>query len=259
MPKVVWTNEFYVRIYCGAKEGLSNNAIARQIGVAKITFKKWVKKDPAVRDALELARSPNSRKGSEQLVDYVYKRLPDDLKKAWDRINGWSKEQNSQKRIDAYFANRGKNVRQSLFIHAFVVSNFNASEACRKVGISKATLDLWKSEPQFQQLMDSIAWDKENFVEGALFKLVKKGDTSAVLFASKTVNAKRGYADVKTTNVEVKGQITHGVLDLNTLKLPVKLRAEIMEVIREQQAKEEEKTDQPRLALPIHVEDTDED
>lgn len=261
MPKVSWKNEHYVRIYQGAKEGLKNTQIARLLGVAKITFKKWVKKDPAVRDALEQGRkSPGE--DSTTLNEYVYKRLPEHLQEHWDQLMEWKDSPNAQRRMDALFANKGQNVRQTLFLHALTVTNFNASEACRRVGISKSTLDQWKLDPMFAELLDQSKWHMENFLESALMKLVKKGETSAVIFANKTINSKRGYAEQSTQKVEVSGSVQHNVLDLNSLNLPTKLRLAIFEHIQKQeQAAEdaENKLSSPKLQLPVHVEDTNED
>lgn len=211
-----WRNNYYVRVYKMAQMGLKNGQIAQQLGVSKATFKSWVKADKALRESLKEAREPkevNQKVGS--LSEFVYQRLPADLRPLWDTICEADEEPNGERRLELLTANCGELAKQHLWLHALVTKNFNKNEACRVTNIGKSLVAKWvKEDPQFLELVDEIVDMKHDFVEGALMNLVAGGDSAATIFAAKTLLRKRGY-DVKTT-VEVSGQVnhSHGHVDL---------------------------------------------
>ena len=132
--------------------------------------------------------------------------------------------------------NAGKRARQHLFLYALTASNFNASEACRKVNISRKTFENWvTTEPEFGQLIDEMHWHKKNFFESALVGLIRSGDSSATIFANRTLNRDRGYNE--KFELEVKGQVNHAhahIVQIDDLNLPIKVRRLILEAMRDE-------------------------
>jgi hypothetical protein len=231
-----WKDEMLVDIYRLARGTNSDDAVAKGIGVRASTLKHWVKKRPAVRYALEEARRP-AREGDWRLSEYVYERLPEELKPVWDQIHEWEKiGDGSVSKVEALLANKGKQVRISLFFHALVFHNFNASAACRTVNITQSTLSAWKeNEPGFAELLDQFIEHKKNFFEEALVDLVRKRNTAAVLFANKTMNADRGYGDVKKVTHVHSGGVAHAhlhVQDIESLDLPPDVMRQVLDAIR---------------------------
>lgn len=234
--RVQWDEGFILKAYRFAQDGMSNEAICGQFGITNARLRKWRRLHPALEEALTQSRrlvpsgSPDRTRGQgESLADFVYRRLPERLKAVWDKIAKWDKDPSAQKRLDALFAKEGKYVRQHLFMYALVMKSFSASEACRFVGISKSVLNLWMSEPDFCELLDEIRWHKENLVEQALFDLIKRRDAKAVIFASKTLNAGRGYHDKRTVETVGKVQHEHELKIMDSL--PLKLRKQVLKAI----------------------------
>jgi hypothetical protein len=236
MPRRVWKDEMYLKTYLLARSGLRDPKIASALGVSICIFKKWKVKRPALVDAIQQARRLNKESLTESFQDYVYKRLPPRLQKVWERINAIEFETNHVRRAEALLEDGGKNTRQHLFLYALCCSNFNASEACRKVGVRRKTYEYWKLDPDFATLIDEMMWHKKNFVEGSLMELVDRGDTAAVIFANKALNRDRGY-DI-TTKIDVRhmGQVdhVHAVVDISTLPISLEAKKEVLAALRAQ-------------------------
>jgi len=228
-----WKDSYYVRIYQLAREGAKDAQIARALGVTPATFVVWKKKKPAINKALYEARGKGPT--HEQFGDYVYKRLSPALKEVWDKVVLLDRQPNGIQRIEAMLAENGTRVRQHLFVHALIHANFNMSEACRRVNVTKATFSSWvRDDPEFAALTDEIFWHRQNYCEGALFKLIRRGIPSAILFANETLNAQRGYA--RKTNLQVAGTVQHNHLhapvNLDALDIPVELQERLLEAMR---------------------------
>jgi hypothetical protein len=106
--------------------------------------------------------------------------------------------------------------------------------ACRKVGISRQTFFLWCKDEKFQALVDEIQEAKKDFFEGSLIRLVAAGDTSATIFANRTVNKDRGYSERHQVDVNVSGQVTHKheLVSMEQLKLPTAVEKMLLQQIR---------------------------
>jgi len=243
-----WKNENYIEIFLLAKDGLSDRQISKALGIERPTFQYWKKKDKALRNALERGRG-FKRQGEMTLQDYVYGRLSEPMRNLWDKITECDTEENGVRRIEALLKANGKRARQCLFIHAYLSSSFNASEACRRVNIPYGKFKQWVlSDPDFHQLMDEMLEHKKNFYESALVKLVKKGESAAIIFANRTINRSRGYGD--KVEVNHTGQIDHRMLvvSIDELKLPLEIRQTFLQAVRE---KKERDKRQPQ-ALPSY-------
>lgn len=232
-----WTEDMIFTIYDLAKQGHKNAKIARILGVEPTTFKKWEEKKAYVRLALKNGRCLKEVDGGnamEKFHTYCYQNLSPELQDIWDDINGFDNEILPVRQIEAVLKNKGQQARQSLFLHAMIVSNFNVAEACRRVNIGLQTIKQWKTDPMFCELLAEIKVHKKNFFESGLINLVHKGDTSATIFANKTYNADRGYSD--KLKIEVSGEVNHNhhLLQISDLNLSIDTKREILRAIKEQ-------------------------
>lgn len=235
MAKTVWKYKYLARVYELIKGGMSESKAAQVLGISFWTFRNWKKKKPYFKSIVREARK--ACKGNGETVmdwhDYVYERLSDDLKETWRKINRCDSFKNGVERIEYILADRGLRVRQSLFVHAWVMGNFSISKALKRVNVSKGTFDLWrKNDPGFAELIEELIWHKKNFVEDHLIKLIAGGDTSATIFANRTLNRDR-YPESKSIDMNVKGTVQHNVVDLNKLNLSLKIKKEILKAIRQ--------------------------
>jgi hypothetical protein len=207
MKKSKWKNKFYITIYELAKGGHTNKAIAQMHDVDIATLDAWLKKRPTLRWVMKYARKTNKTKQGS-FRDFVYQRLPDDLKRVWNRINRLENEKNGVARIEAMLEDKGKSARQHLFLYAYTTCGFNVSAACRSVNISRKRFEQWcQADPDFHALMDEMIIHKKDFYEGALNKLIDEGHPLAVIFANKTFNKDRGFNTV--IQLEHSGNVQH--------------------------------------------------
>jgi transposase len=236
MPNIVWEDGMYLDVFRLAKSGLSNSSIAKSIGVTPKTFSFWLKRKPTLKKALEEGRAPPGEV-SRTFQDYIFNRLPKRLRKVWRRLKKCS-DSNQVERMEALLDKQGTRGRQELFIHAFIASGFNASEACRMVVISYSTMQRWiKNDPDFGELMNEMEFHKEEFFENALIQKVIQGDTKAIIFAAKSKLHKRGYGETKQINktVTVQGMVGHVPFSVDDLNLSLEARKEMLEKVRMKQ------------------------
>lgn len=242
-----WSDEHYITVYELAKAGLSQMKMAAAIGVTVRTFSLWCKRYPIFQMAIDRGQAAvRSEDGTDTTFrEYVYQHLDPHLQKVWDRINACAEAGSGASRIEEIFDREGIRVRQHLFIYALTASNFNASYACRKVGIARPTLEHWISaDPDFAALFDEVHWHKGNFFEDSLIRLVDKGDPSAVIFANRTFNRDRGYGAEVSVNVSgtVNHQHAHVLIDIDDLDLPLSVRRQILAAYRQKQSVLESKS-----------------
>lgn len=230
VKKSPWRDEFYVKAYQLARSGSSNGEIARVLKVKRRTFDRWIETKPALASALEDARG-GVNKGTESFVSYIYKSLSPKNKVLWDQLEAAGNMNNPEVFIDRVMQSKGKRTKQQMWVHALIMSNFNGSEACRKVGIPKTTLDNWvRHDKAFVKLLEEIEWHRNNFFEDAFVSGVARGETALILHAAKTKLADRGYGSTKTVNVSVSGQIEHKQVNVGELleTLPVDYRTKLL-------------------------------
>lgn len=268
--KQAWKDEYLFQAYELAKSGSTRKTIAHTLGIDPETLARWEVDIPSFKKALDLGWGLVGPDGNPVATfrEYVYGRLPPKLQELWTEIMGvepkkvngkWQEPDESQlERVETMLSRQGLRARQSLFIHALVHTNFNASEASRLVRIDKTTFDRWKQDPDFLELMEEVEWHKGNFFEGAFVGLVQAGNPQAIVHAAKTFNRKRGYGDVQT--VEHTGQlnVAHAMVDVDDLDLPLPVRKAMLDAMRKKRQADEEKALKAKgLALPEHVEDAE--
>jgi len=233
--KRLWKTENIIKGYELAKSGMSMAQIAKALGTSQPTIVKWIEKKEAFRIAVNAGRkiSKGNGKNGMNFRDYVYKRLPEDLKKLWREINKMDKAGSGVEKIEALLVRKGMRVRQHLFLYAWVASNFSISNALGKVNISRTTFDYWKEkDPEFAMLVEEINWHKKNFFEDHLCKLVAGGDVSSTIFANETYNRDRGYSKRQDLNVNLTGETTHSVILVDSLGLSLKERKKLLQKMK---------------------------
>lgn len=249
-----WRDSHYVTAYEAARDGGSKEQIAAALGMSSFSLDSWRKKKPALDLAISRGREVRGGTDAQSFRDYVYQRLPKHLRELWDKIHACEKKKSGLERVEALLHNAGKQVRQSLFIYALTATNFNFSRACRMVNINLATFEQWKTlDPDFAELLDEIHWHKKNFFENSLIGRCASGDTSAIIFANRTFNRDRGYADKQ--EIEHSGEVTHlhAGLRISDLDLPLETKKQILEAIRKH--KLEHKTEEPIDVEAHRIED----
>jgi hypothetical protein len=209
----LWHDDYYVKAYRLAATGLRNDRLAGALGVSLKTLERWLREKPSFRSAVEDARKDVKGRPEETFRQYVYNRLPDDLKEVWDRIEEADRDKRrlGDKELKELLSRAGgRYARMQLFLHAYVHYNFNASEAMRALNLPAGEVNKWvRHEPRFKELLAEIDRHKRNLFEGALVGLVKNGDTAAILFANRTLNRDRGYNDKQDIDVNVKATHDH--------------------------------------------------
>lgn len=98
-----------------------------------------------------------------------------------------------------------KAYKKDKVISVFRKSLANISITCKQCGITRKTFYEWlKNDAEFAaQITDIKENEVVDFVENALMKRIQDGDTTAIIFACKTLGKKRGY--VEKTEHEVSG------------------------------------------------------
>lgn len=243
--KSKWDDRNYVTAYRLARAGASDPQIGHALGVSHEGMRLWVRDRPALAEALRTAREPDPDCDGGTFRDYVYARLPDRLQQLWDRLDLCDELDNGTSRAEAMLRGEGDDARQHLFLYALIHCNFNASEACRKVCVTKRQLDNWvKRSPDFAELVDEIQWHKGNFFEGALCQLVAKGELAAIIHANKTYNRGRGYGETLKVDVKAGGRVEHehthqhlhAMVRLSDLELPVEVMEQVLLAMRARDA-----------------------
>lgn len=70
------------------------------------------------------------------------------------------------------------------------------TSACNATGLPRSTFYRWlKEDTEFKAAVDDVQESTIDVVEGELFKLIKSGETAAILFYLKTKAKKRGYIE----------------------------------------------------------------
>lgn len=198
-----WEDKFYVRAYRLARDGHSDASIHGALGVKKDTWYHWLKVRPALQEAVDEGREAKSG-GVGKFVEFVKGKMPAELVPMWEALTGDKEELRAE--AIGHMATMKKSHRQHLFVRAYISCRFNVSMACRLVGINPLIPAAWRrADPKFKKMMETIHEAKKDFFEDALMDLVAARDTSATIFANRTVNRDRGY-DQRVT-VKIEGEV----------------------------------------------------
>ncbi len=97
-------------------------------------------------------------------------------------------------------------VKQKLFVKAFEKQSTNVSRTCKIVGIERSTHYNWmSSNATYKEKIKNIEESMIDFAEGMLYKNMKAGKESSILFFLKTRGRARGY--VERQEIEHIGEV----------------------------------------------------
>lgn len=225
-----WDDRFYVKCYQLAMSGMDDTKIARALSLKPETFYRWVKERPALKDALEQARSRGA--GTRAFMRMISQRIPDDIRPLWEQLS----DDDDDKRASAYATIKKGDQRraQHLWVHAYIACNFNENKATDMTGLTNNTIALWKrNDRHFKGLLQHIKECRKEFGQNCLMDRMVEGDTAAIIFFNKTFNKDLGY-DTRI-QIDVKGEVEHKTsISLDALP-PDKLR-ELLELARAKRA-----------------------
>jgi len=206
-----WEPIMLVHIYKMGRQKLSQSQAAASLNVAKITFETWLRQRPGCRAAWEMGYNEASMTGKSipNIVDYCYTKLPLTVRGIWDEMMDIQTDGGdpSGEATEQLLRLHGKPVRQRLFIHAIVWTNFNMNKAARLCNITFASVQSWLEDPNFRELLKELEWQKKNFFENAFLQKVAEGDSAAIIHAVKTQLKDRGYNEKVV--VEHQGIVQH--------------------------------------------------
>lgn len=89
-----------------------------------------------------------------------------------------------------------KEKEKKMFIDMFKSSLCNISMTCKHLKLNRLTFYNWyNKDEEFRRYIEEAREERIDFIENALFKKIKEGDTTAIIFACKTLGKKRGYVE----------------------------------------------------------------
>lgn len=261
--KKLWRDELTIDIYEMSKEGTREKVISGILGISYATFLSWKVKYPLVKMALTKGREVYKKKRishknnqTSEISDYVFSRLTPEMKKIWNKLAKIDRVCGGKQMIDAILEGYGRHYRQHLFLYAFVNGNFSLTDACRKVGISVRTFQLWRdTDPDFHQLFKDANEAKKDFIETHLQRLVENGSEAATIFSAKTQLRDRGYDEKGKLEIEVNGKIQHSSLPFEEIRqfLSPECQMEILEACRKRKSIESNVIQNPIGSLTGNV------
>lgn len=92
------------------------------------------------------------------------------------------------------------------FLEVFKQALGNVSVACKNFGCDNSLYYIWcKEDPEFKKQAEAVKEIRKDFIESALDKKIREGDSSCIIFAAKTQCKDRGY--VETERKEIAGKM----------------------------------------------------
>lgn len=92
------------------------------------------------------------------------------------------------------------------FLEVFKEALGNVSVACKRFGLDNSTYYEWfNTDPDFRREAEAVKEIRKDFIESALDRKIKEGDSSCIIFAAKTQCKDRGY--VETERKEIAGKM----------------------------------------------------
>lgn len=94
--------------------------------------------------------------------------------------------------------------KKKLMYEALKKTLGNVTLACEQVGIDRSTHYRWlKKYPVYKKMIDEIEDITIDFAENALFRQIKEGNTTAIIFYLKTKGKHRGYIERQEIDTKV--------------------------------------------------------
>lgn len=94
--------------------------------------------------------------------------------------------------------------KRAQLLEAYRKAMCNVTLACKSLGVSRRTFYLWReADKALAAELDDIKDEARDFIENALYKRIEAGDTTAIIFACKTMLRDRGYVESQSHSVTV--------------------------------------------------------
>ena len=107
--------------------------------------------------------------------------------------------------------------KQILFLEAFEKHATNISRACKVVEINRQTHYDWKSRnPTYKESIEAIEESMIDFAESMLYKNMKDGKESSILFFLKTRGKSRGY--IEKQELDISGDPLINKIEIEVVK-----------------------------------------
>jgi len=206
-----WRDSNLVTGYEMAREGCTEQQMAKVMGVSKITFINWERENKYFKMMVDAGRAYRQRVQRPYVgdhLDYVYHQLPEDLKTVWQKLFRAYTKKASIAEVESIMRGQNKIARQRLFMCALIRSNFNVSGACRLTGINRNTAEFWKNDKEFQKLLHEVHIIQKEWAQSCLLALVNDHHPQATIFENQAVNPEK-YGEANKLKLDVSGKVEH--------------------------------------------------
>lgn len=265
-PDGKWNSRISKKAYELLRLGYKQREVAAELNVPTSRWNSWLRTKPGFRAAVDKGKeealtrpgrpkplasnydrfmplAEKNREGIEHreakhvvtFTEYVYRRLPAHLRPAWDEIMRCETDPSLERRVEVLLDGLGRRARQHLFVYALSYYRFSKSMACRAVNLSHDELCRWlREDPDFASIVnDELHLARKDFCEHGLMKKIEEGDTSAIIFANRTLNADRGYMPPpRDINVNHQGGVAHLHLPVEIRDLPLAGKKALLDEVR---------------------------
>jgi len=222
--------KYMIDIYNMVKDGFSDKNMAKHFGITCSCFCNWKKRYKSVQYAIKKATKDRKSVNDMDWSEYIKNKIPDHLKPLWKEITQFERDASGYDLARQLLKKKPARIRQELLCHAILACNFNMTKALRKTGVTRSMVNYWtENDPEFIQLLNEIKDIKGDLFEEGLFRLVRAGDSGAIIFGNKTLNRKRGYGEHVTTSFEANINVT--ALPLHELDLAPDILRAILEAV----------------------------
>lgn len=110
--------------------------------------------------------------------------------------------------------------KKKQFLESFEKSACNISVSCKSLGISRNTFYEWKKhDPDFAQKVMEQEESLIDFAETMLYKGIKEGKTTELIFFLKTKGQSRGYVEKQRVDLNTENRPDLSGMSLEELRL----------------------------------------
>jgi len=219
--------KFLLTLYDCLLRGMKLGALSATLDVPQDTLNWWRKNREDVKTVYEVAEARKQRVAD--FNEFMLGKLSKPARKMWNRVE-WYLEADENEVPDVMNGDLANELRQEIFLHAMLSTNWNTSKSARLAGVTRDTVERWKEQVNFKMAMKELQEAKKDYFETALMRLVDEGYPGAIVFANRTQNADRGYNE--KMQVEHTGTIHHAALNLDDLELDFETRRKILDAVR---------------------------
>ena len=208
------------RVYRACLRSDDPEVIATELAITVDSLKQLLSSDQLFREAADAAAADR--------LPACFEGMDESAKAVWEALSGRDTPEDIKQQALLALAHGGRREQQKLLAYGLMQNHFDVNGALKSLKISQATYRKWMNDPEFAELIANIQFSKRHFVEGKLFQLVAHGDTKATIFA-----AERLMREEYGQKIEVSGNVSHSHANLDLSRLPIELRIQVIEALRE--------------------------